>query len=202
YGHHQPLHSFPTRRSSDLTGASIHLRADNNLNTLIDFRYARIHRGKAGENGRGSQQYGAGAPDIILRVPVGTQVYDADNNQLLCDLTRHDEQVTVAQGGAGGLGNIHFKSSTNRAPRQFTEGEPGERRRLRLELKLLADIGLLGLPNAGKSTLIRQVSNARPKVADYPFTTLTPNLGVVKTSPGQSFVIADIPGLIEGASEG
>lgn len=183
-------------------GASIHLRADNNLNTLIDYRYARIHRGKAGENGRGSQQYGAGAADITLRVPIGTQVYDAQTNQLLYDLTHHDEQVTVAHGGQGGLGNIHFKSSTNRTPRQFTTGEPGQRRRLRLELKLLADVGLLGMPNAGKSTLIRQVSNARPKVADYPFTTLAPNLGVVSTSPAHSFVIADIPGLIEGASEG
>jgi len=183
-------------------GASIHLRADNNLNTLIDYRYARIHRGKAGENGRGSQQYGAGAPDITLRVPIGTQVYDAQNGQLLYDLTYHDQQVTVAHGGQGGLGNIHFKSSTNRTPRQFTKGEPGQRRRLRLELKLLADIGLLGMPNAGKSTLIRQVSNARPKVADYPFTTLAPNLGVVSISPARSFVIADIPGLIEGASEG
>lgn len=183
-------------------GASIHMVADRNVNTLIDYRYARLHRGKAGENGRGSQQYGAGAPDIVLRVPVGTIVSDADTGEVLFDLTQHDQQVTVAKGGKGGLGNIHFKSSTNRAPRQFTPGEPGEQRKLRLELKLLADVGLLGMPNAGKSTFISKVSNARPKIADYPFTTLHPNLGVVRTSPAHSFVVADIPGLIEGASEG
>lgn len=183
-------------------GASIHMVADRNINTLIDYRYARLHRGKAGENGRGSQQYGAGAPDITLRVPVGTVISDFETGELLFDLTHHGQKVTVAQGGKGGLGNVHFKSSTNRAPRQFTPGEPGEQRKIRLELKLLADVGLLGMPNAGKSTFISKVSNARPKIADYPFTTLHPNLGVVRTSPAHSFVVADIPGLIEGASEG
>ncbi len=183
-------------------GGSIHAIADRNINTLIDFRYARLHRARNGENGRGSDQYGAGAPDITLRVPVGTTIHDADTGEQLFDLDQHDQQVTLARGGEGGLGNLHFKSSTNRAPRQFTTGQPGEQRRLRLELKVLADVGLLGMPNAGKSTLISKVSNARPKVADYPFTTLHPNLGVVRTSAAHSFVIADIPGLIEGASEG
>lgn len=183
-------------------GGSIFAIADRNINTLIDFRYARLHRGKNGENGRGSDQYGAAAPDIILRVPVGTIVYDADTGELLFDLSRHDQKVTLAAGGQGGMGNIHFKSSVNRAPRQWTPGKEGEQRRLRLELKVLADVGLLGLPNAGKSTLISRISNARPKVADYPFTTLHPNLGVVRTSASRSFVVADIPGLIEGASEG
>lgn len=183
-------------------GASIHMVADENINTLMDYRYQRIHRGQPGENGRGRQQYGAGAPDITLRVPVGTTVSDAESGQLLFDLVENGQQATVAEGGRGGLGNIHFKSSTNRAPRQFTMGEPGEQRRLKLELKLLADVGLLGMPNAGKSTLIRAVSNARPRVADYPFTTLHPNLGVVRTSVSHSFVMADIPGLIEGAAQG
>ncbi len=183
-------------------GGSVVAVADRNINTLIDYRYARLHRARNGEQGRGKDQYGAGAPDITLRVPVGTMIYDADTEQLLCDLTRHGNTAVLAQGGRGGLGNIHFKSSTNRTPRQYTLGEPGEQRRLRLELKVLADVGLLGLPNAGKSTLISKVSNARPKVADYPFTTLHPNLGVVRTDVGKGFVIADIPGLIEGASEG
>ncbi len=183
-------------------GGSIFAVADRNINTLIDFRYARLHRGKNGENGRGSDQYGAAAPDITLRVPVGTVIHDADTGELLFDLSRHDQKVTLAAGGQGGMGNIHFKSSVNRAPRQWTPGKEGEQRRLRLELKVLADVGLLGLPNAGKSTLISRISNARPKVADYPFTTLHPNLGVVRTSPSRSFVVADIPGLIEGASEG
>ncbi|NGM85743.1 GTPase ObgE [Parapusillimonas sp. SGNA-6] len=183
-------------------GGSIFAIADRNINTLIDFRYARLHRAKNGENGRGSDQYGAAAPDITLRVPVGTTVFDDETGEQLFDLDRHGEKVTLAQGGAGGLGNLHFKSSTNRAPRQSTPGKEGEQRKLRLELKVLADVGLLGLPNAGKSTLITKVSNAKPKVADYPFTTLHPNLGVVRTSPSHSFVIADIPGLIEGASEG
>lgn len=183
-------------------GGSVIAQADRNINTLIDFRYARLHRASAGENGRGKDQYGAGAADIVLRVPVGTIVYDADTNALLFDLTQHGESVVLAHGGRGGLGNIHFKSSTNRTPRQYTLGEPGEQRKLRLELKVLADVGLLGMPNAGKSTLITKVSNAKPKVADYPFTTLHPNLGVVRTDAGRSFVIADIPGLIEGASEG
>ncbi len=183
-------------------GASIHMVADRNINTLIEYRYSPLHRAKAGENGRGRQQYGAGAPDITLKVPVGTVIYDADTNEQLFDLNTHGAKATVAKGGKGGLGNIHFKSSVNRAPRQFTMGEPGEQRRLRLELKVLADVGLLGMPNAGKSTLISKVSNARPKIADYPFTTLYPNLGVVETSNSSSFVIADIPGLIEGASDG
>jgi GTP-binding protein len=183
-------------------GGSIYALADRNINTLIDYRYARLHRARNGENGRGSDQYGAGAPDIVLRVPVGTIVFDADTGQQLFDLDHHDDKVVLAAGGEGGWGNIHFKSSTNRAPRQCTPGKEGEQRRLRLELKVLADVGLLGLPNAGKSTLISKVSNARPKIADYPFTTLHPNLGVVRTSPSRSFVVADIPGLIEGASEG
>ncbi|NLC35135.1 MAG: GTPase ObgE, partial [Alcaligenaceae bacterium] len=172
------------------------------VNTLIDFRYARLQRAKNGEHGRGSDQYGAAGADITLKVPVGTMIFDADTDELLVDFAQHGQKATLAAGGRGGMGNLHFKSSTNRAPRQFTSGEPGEQRRLRMELKVLADVGLLGLPNAGKSTLISKVSNARPKIADYPFTTLHPNLGVVRTSPSRSFVIADIPGLIEGASEG
>ncbi|AEC22023.1 GTP-binding protein [Pusillimonas sp. T7-7] len=183
-------------------GGSIYAVADRNINTLVDFRFARLHRARNGENGRGSDQYGAAAADITLRVPVGTTIFDAETGEQLFDLDRHNERATLAAGGHGGLGNLHFKSSTNRAPRQFTPGQEGEQRKLRLELKVLADVGLLGLPNAGKSTLISKVSNARPKIADYPFTTLHPNLGVVRTSPSHSFVIADIPGLIEGASEG
>nr|AEQ20384.1 Obg family GTPase CgtA [uncultured bacterium CSL11] len=176
--------------------------ADRNINTLIDYRYARIHRAKRGENGRGADQYGHGAADIVLRVPVGTTITDADSGAIVADLAADGQKALVAKGGAGGLGNIHFKSSTNRAPRQFTPGGKGEQRRLRLELKVLADVGLLGMPNAGKSTLIRAVSAARPKVADYPFTTLTPNLGVVRTDENRSFVVADIPGLIAGAADG
>ncbi len=183
-------------------GGSVFAIADRNINTLIDFRYARLHRAKNGENGRGSDQYGAAAPDITLRVPVGTTIFDAETGEQLFDLDRHQEKVVLAAGGEGGLGNLHFKSSTNRAPRQWTPGKEGEQRKLRLELKVLADVGLLGLPNAGKSTLISKISNARPKIADYPFTTLHPNLGVVRTSESRSFVVADIPGLIEGASEG
>ncbi|WP_251862852.1 GTPase ObgE [Achromobacter sp. Marseille-Q4962] len=183
-------------------GGSIYAVADRNINTLIDFRYARLHRAKNGENGRGSDQYGAAAPDITLRVPVGTMIHDAETGELLFDLNRHGQKVTLAAGGQGGMGNIHFKSSVNRAPRQWTPGKEGEHRVLRMELKVLADVGLLGLPNAGKSTLISRISNAKPKIADYPFTTLHPNLGVVRTSPSRSFVVADIPGLIEGASEG
>lgn len=183
-------------------GGSIYAIADRNINTLIDYRYARLHRAKNGENGRGADQYGAAAADIILRVPVGTSIFDADTGEQLFDLDRHEEQVVLAAGGAGGLGNLHFKSSTNRAPRQWTPGKEGEQRKLRLELKVLADVGLLGMPNAGKSTLISKISNARPKIADYPFTTLHPHLGVVRTSESHSFVVADIPGLIEGASEG
>jgi GTP-binding protein len=183
-------------------GGSVTAIADRNINTLIDFRYARKHVARNGENGRGSDQYGAGADDIVLRMPVGTVIHDAETNEILFDLDTHGQAVVLAQGGPGGLGNLHFKSSVNRAPRQFTKGTEGEQRRLRLELKVLADVGLLGMPNAGKSTLITKISNAKPKIADYPFTTLHPNLGVVRTSPSRSFVVADIPGLIEGASEG
>lgn len=183
-------------------GGSIFAIADRNLNTLIDYRYDRMHRARNGENGRGSDQYGAGADDIILPMPVGTIIYDAETGEQLFDLDKHGEKVILAAGGAGGLGNLHFKSSTNRAPRQFTYGKMGEQRKLRLELKVLADVGLLGLPNAGKSSFIAKVSNAKPKIADYPFTTLYPNLGMVRTSASRSFVVADIPGLIEGASEG
>jgi GTP-binding protein len=183
-------------------GGSIYALADRNLNTLIDYRYARIHRAKNGEKGQGSDCYGRGAPDIVLRVPVGTVISDFDSGAVIADLAHHDAQALLAKGGRGGLGNLHFKSSVNRAPRQFTHGEPGESRKLKLELKVLADVGLLGLPNAGKSTLIRAISAARPKVADYPFTTLQPNLGVVRVDESRSFVVADIPGLIEGAAEG
>ncbi len=183
-------------------GGSIYAIADRNINTLIDYRYARIHRAKRGENGHGADRYGRGADDIVLRVPVGTVISDADTGERIADLAVDGQRALLAQGGKGGLGNLHFKSSTNRAPRQFTKGDPGEQRRLQLELKVLADVGLLGLPNAGKSTLIRAISAARPKVADYPFTTLAPNLGVVRTGEGRSFVVADIPGLIEGAADG
>ena len=183
-------------------GGSIFAVADRNINTLIDYRYARIHRAKNGQKGMGSDCFGRAAADIVLRVPVGTVVSDAETGDILFDLASDGEQVTLAKGGSGGLGNLHFKSSTNRAPRQFTFGEPGESRYLKLELKVLADVGLLGLPNAGKSTLIRAISAARPKVADYPFTTLHPNLGVVRVDENRSFVVADIPGLIEGAAEG
>ncbi len=183
-------------------GGSIHVIADANINTLIDYRFARIHRAKSGENGRRADQYGKGADDITLRVPVGTVITDADTGELIADLAANGESAQVAKGGKGGLGNIHFKSSINRAPRQFTKGEEGEKRRVHFELKVLADVGLLGMPNAGKSTFIRAVSAARPKVADYPFTTLAPNLGVVRTDANRSFVIADIPGLIEGAADG
>ena len=183
-------------------GGSVLAVADRNINTLIDFRYARKHVARNGENGRGSDQYGAGAEDIVLRMPVGTVILDADTEEIISDLATHGQTVVLAKGGDGGLGNIRFKSSVNRAPRKFTLGKEGEQRRLKLELKVLADVGLLGMPNAGKSTLISKISNARPKIADYPFTTLHPNLGVVRTSPSRSFVVADIPGLIEGASEG
>ncbi len=183
-------------------GGSVWVEADRNINTLIDYRYARIHRAKRGENGRGAECYGKGADDILLRVPVGTVLTDADSGEFIADLATHGARTLAAKGGKGGLGNIHFKSSTNRAPRQCTPGEKGEQRRIRFELKVLADVGLLGMPNAGKSTLIRAISAAKPKVADYPFTTLAPNLGVVRTDEGRSFVVADIPGLIEGAAEG
>ncbi|HEV7856559.1 MAG TPA: GTPase ObgE [Herminiimonas sp.] len=183
-------------------GGSIFAVADRNINTLVDFRFSKLHKARDGENGRGADCYGKGADDIFLRMPVGTLIIDNNDGELVADLTEHGQQVLIAKGGEGGWGNIHFKSSTNRAPRQKSEGKEGERRELRLELKVLADIGLLGMPNAGKSTFISAVSNARPKIADYPFTTLHPNLGVVRVSHEKSFVIADIPGLIEGASEG
>jgi GTP-binding protein len=183
-------------------GGSVWARADRNINTLIDYRYTRRHQAENGRPGRGADCFGAGGADIELRVPVGTLIFDEETGQEVADLARHDERALLAAGGRGGLGNLHFKSSTNRAPRQFTKGEEGEHRMLRLELRLLADVGLLGLPNAGKSTLIRAVSNARPKVADYPFTTLHPHLGVVRVGPERSFVMADVPGLVEGAAEG
>ena len=183
-------------------GGSIFAIADRNINTLTDYRYARIHRAKNGQKGMGSDCYGRAAADIELRMPVGTVVSDAETGEILFDLAHDGDRVTLAKGGQGGLGNLHFKSSTNRAPRQFTFGEPGVSRYLQLELKVLADVGLLGMPNAGKSTLIRSISAAKPKVADYPFTTLQPNLGVVRSDENRSFVVADIPGLIEGAAEG
>jgi GTP-binding protein len=183
-------------------GGSVWAVADENINTLIDYRYARLHRARNGEPGRGSDQYGKGADDVVLRVPVGTQVFDEDTGASIADLTAHGQRALLARGGEGGLGNLHFKSSTNRAPRQSTPGREGESRRLRLELKVLADVGLLGMPNAGKSTFIARVSNARPKIADYPFTTLHPNLGVVRVGEERSFVVADVPGLIEGAAQG
>ena len=183
-------------------GGSIFAIADRNINTLVDYRYAKLHRAKNGENGRGSDCYGKGADDVYLRMPVGTLVIDQNDGAIIADLTEHGQVALLAKGGEGGWGNIHFKTSTNRAPRQKTDGKEGERRELKLELKVLADVGLLGMPNAGKSTFIAAVSNARPKVADYPFTTLHPNLGVVRVSHEKSFVIADIPGLIEGAADG
>ncbi|MBP6776530.1 MAG: GTPase ObgE [Piscinibacter sp.] len=183
-------------------GGSVWAVGDPNLNTLIDFRYARRHEARNGEQGRGSDQFGAAADDIMLRVPMGTIVTDLDAGVVLAELLVPGEKVLLAKGGDGGFGNLHFKSSTNRAPRQKTPGWPGEARKLKLELRVLADVGLLGMPNAGKSTLIAAISNARPKIADYPFTTLHPNLGVVRVAPEQSFVVADIPGLIEGAAEG
>jgi GTP-binding protein len=183
-------------------GGSVILEGDSGLNTLVDFRHQRLFKAKNGEAGKGRQMYGKGADDIVIRVPLGTIVTDEETGQALGEVTAHGERMVVARGGKGGLGNVHFKSSTNRAPRKFTPGEPGEARDLHLELKVLADVGLLGYPNAGKSTLISTVSAARPKVADYPFTTLHPNLGVVRIDTERSFVIADIPGIIEGAAEG
>tara|TARA_Y100001001_G_scaffold163344_1_gene192103 strand:+ start:400 stop:1560 length:1161 start_codon:yes stop_codon:yes gene_type:complete len=183
-------------------GGSVYLVADENLNTLIDYRFDRFHRAERGQNGQGSNCNGKGGKDLTLSVPVGTRATDADTLEVLGDLTKHGQKLKVAQGGYHGLGNARFKSSVNRAPRQKSNGTPGEIRNLKLELMLLADVGLLGLPNAGKSTFIRSVSAAKPKVADYPFTTLVPNLGVVRQDSQRSFVIADIPGLIEGAAEG
>lgn len=183
-------------------GGSIHAIADRNINTLVDYRYTRKFIGKRGENGGGADQYGAGGDDIVLRMPVGTVIYNQATDEIMADLAADGQKVLLAKGGKGGLGNLHFKSSTNRAPRQKTNGEQGEEFELRLELRVLADVGLLGLPNAGKSTLIRAISSARPKVADYPFTTLHPNLGVVRVDDEKSFVVADVPGLIEGAADG
>ncbi len=183
-------------------GGSIYAVGDRNINTLVDFRYSKLHKAKDGENGRGADCYGKGADDIRLRMPVGTLIIDRNTDEVIADITEHGQEVLLARGGEGGWGNIHFKSSTNRAPRQRSDGKEGERRELKLELKVLADVGLLGLPNAGKSTFITAVSNARPKIADYPFTTLHPNLGMVRVSHEKSFVIADIPGLIEGAADG
>ncbi len=183
-------------------GGSVWAVADRNINTLVDYRFARIHRAQNGQRGGGADCNGRGGEDIELRMPVGTIVREREGAHLVADLAEHGARALLAQGGQGGLGNLHFKSSTNRAPRQFTRGLPGESRELALELRVLADVGLLGLPNAGKSTFIRAVSAARPKVADYPVTTLNPSLGVVRVSEGASFVVADIPGLIEGASEG
>lgn len=183
-------------------GGNIVMLADRNLNTLIDYRYTRIYRAAHGENGRGSDCFGKGGDDLVLRVPVGTLITDLATGRVVADLAEDGSSTIVAKGGKGGLGNLRFKSSVNRAPKQSTPGESGEASELKLELKVLADVGLLGMPNAGKSTFIRAVSAARPKVADYPFTTLQPNLGVVRVGENQSFVIADIPGLIRGASEG
>ena len=183
-------------------GGSVFAVADENTNTLVEYRFVKRYQAKNGEKGHGSDRYGAGADDIELKMPVGTLIRDIDTDETVADLTRHGQRVCLARGGKGGLGNLHFKSSVNRAPKQATPGEEGESRRLLLELKVLADVGLLGMPNAGKSTLISAVSAARPKVADYPFTTLHPNLGVVRLDENHSFVMADIPGLIEGAAEG
>ena len=183
-------------------GGTIYAIADENVNTLVDYRFVRRYKAQSGENGRGADCYGKGGEDVYLKMPVGTVIKDAETEETIADLSHHGETAVLAHGGKGGLGNLHFKSSTNRAPRQFTNGEQGEQRELMLELRVLADVGLLGMPNAGKSTFIRAVSAARPKVADYPFTTLHPNLGVVRIDHERSFVIADIPGLIEGAAEG
>lgn len=183
-------------------GGSIFIESDENINTLIDFRFVKNYRAKRGENGKSSECYGAKGEDLVLRVPVGTVVTDAQSGQILADFEKHGDRKIFAKGGKGGLGNVHFKSSTNRAPRQCTEGESGEELELYLELKVLADVGLLGMPNAGKSSFIRSISSAKPKVADYPFTTLQPNLGVVRVDNEKSFVVADIPGLIKGAANG
>ncbi len=183
-------------------GGDVYLMADTNLNTLVDYQFEKIHIASRGQNGMSTNCTGKRGDDLILRVPVGTRAVDIDTNEVLGDLTQNGQKLMVAKGGWHGLGNARFASSTNRTPRKKTNGTPGEVRNLRLELLLLADVGMLGLPNAGKSTFIRAVSSAKPKVADYPFTTLVPNLGVVRTESSKSFVIADIPGLIEGAAEG
>jgi GTPase len=183
-------------------GGSVFAVADVNLNTLVDFRYSRRYEAKKGENGMGSDMFGAAADDIILKMPVGTIISDAETGDVLYEMLVPGEKICICKGGDGGFGNMRFKSAINRAPRQKTPGWPGEKKELKLELKVLADVGLLGMPNAGKSTLIAAISNARPKIADYPFTTLHPNLGVVRVAAEQSFVVADVPGLIEGAAEG
>ena len=183
-------------------GGSVYLEADSGLNTLVDFRYKRLFRAKHGEHGKGKECTGKKGEDLIIKVPVGTLVYDIETEECLIDLIKHEQKQLVAQGGVHGLGNVRFKTSTNRAPRRITTGTPGDTRQLRLELQVLADVGLLGLPNAGKSTFIRAVSAARPKVAAYPFTTISPSLGVVSIELDRNFVIADIPGLIEGAADG
>ncbi|MFO1192219.1 MAG: GTPase ObgE [Rhodoferax sp.] len=183
-------------------GGHVFAVADPNLNTLVDYRYARRYDAKRGQHGMGSDMFGAAGEDITLKMPVGTIITDAQTGEVLYELLVPGEVITIAKGGDGGFGNMRFKSAVNRAPRQKTPGWPGEKKSLKLELKVLADVGLLGLPNAGKSTLITAISNARPRIADYPFTTLHPNLGVVRVGPEQSFVVADLPGLIEGASEG
>jgi len=183
-------------------GGSVYLIADSGLNTLVDFRTQRHHRAQRGQNGMGRERTGRSGEDRYVKVPVGTRVRDEETGELIGELLEHHQTLLVAQGGTRGIGNIHFKSSTNRTPRQFTHGTLGERRELQLELILLADVGLLGMPNAGKSSLIRKISSARPKVAGYPFTTLYPNLGVVSLARERSFVVADIPGVIEGAAEG
>jgi len=183
-------------------GGHVFAVADPSLNTLVDFRFSRRHEAKRGQHGMGSDMFGAAGDDITLKMPVGTIISDAETGEVLYELLAPGEVVTIAKGGDGGFGNMRFKSAINRAPRQKTPGWPGEKKSLKLELKVLADVGLLGMPNAGKSTLISAISNARPRIADYPFTTLHPNLGVVRVGPEQSFVVADLPGLIEGASEG
>jgi len=183
-------------------GGSVYLVGDHDINTLADFRHVRTYTAASGKRGGGQQLTGPGGDDLFIQVPIGTLIYDDDIDELIGDITKHDQKIKVAQGGFHGLGNARYKSSINQAPRKCTPGSDGERRSLRLELKVLADVGLLGLPNAGKSTFIRSVSAAKPKVANYPFTTLFPNLGVVRVGMNQSFVIADIPGIIEGASEG
>ena len=183
-------------------GGHVYAVADASLNTLVDFRFTRRFEAHRGEHGKGSDMFGVKGDDIVLKMPVGTIISDAETGEVLHELLQAGEQITIAKGGDGGFGNMHYKSSTNRAPRQKTPGWPGEKRTLKLELKVLADVGLLGMPNAGKSTLISAISNARPKIADYPFTTLHPNRGVVRVGPEKSFVVADVPGLIEGASEG
>jgi len=183
-------------------GGSIFFESDENINTLIDYRFVKNYRAKRGENGRTSECYGAGGEDLILKVPIGTVIIEKQTGETIADFKLHAQKVLVAKGGKGGLGNVHFKSSINRTPRQCTQGDSGEEFEIYLELKVLADVGLLGMPNAGKSSFIRSISAAKPKVADYPFTTLQPNLGVVKIDMQRSFVVADIPGLIEGAADG